>query len=326
MTRAAEARDQSNPAKRVNIKFADQLKQTREDLARFSKLHPDFLKQCFAAIDDGEPAMSRPSVGESFAHLVAKGLTLDDEDRRVLAAAGLAMFGYTVLVDHEIDKNGYLDGRASIAASALLSWGIATGGRYAAGTPYADVFLHNVSRAFAGQYEDISFRSNPETDRHGSDVDKNRAVVALIAAFTAAARDSNNRLIRSVEALLESFQILDDLADIEEDLGQNNLTGFVRMFKERAGATVPTTRAEIYRTIMNDPRAQTTLERTKDGIEKALLLLNPGDDQAMIAYLGELHDGTIVLIEALDDYRRNPSPIKEPEIMRRIEQVATGSS
>jgi hypothetical protein len=169
--------DQSNPALRLAREFAGELSQTRDDLLHFSNLHPDFVKACFEAIDTSKARLQRPTVGEIFQHLVAKGLTLNDRDRRVVATAWLAMFGYILLVDHELDQKGYLDGKASIAASALLGWGIATGARYVAGTPYADVYLDNVNRAFAGQYEDIRVRSNADADRRRSDEDKNRAFV-----------------------------------------------------------------------------------------------------------------------------------------------------
>ncbi len=318
-----EALDQSNPALRLTTELAGELAQTRDDLVRFSKLHPDFVKDCFAAIDASKARLRRLTVGEIFPHLVAKGLTLDDGDRRTLAAAWLAMFGYILLVDHELDQKGYLDGRASIAASALLSWGIATGGRYVAGTPYADVFMDNVNRAFAGQYEDIRVRGQLNADRRQSDADKNRAFVAAIAAFCAAARESDDRLIRCAEAMLGPFQVLDDLEDLEEDFGENNITAFVRIVKEAVSATAPT-RTDMYRAIMNDPRTVTTLRRAGDGAEKAILFLDPLRDQALIANLCELRECNAALISALEDYQRNPSPVTEPEVMRRIEQVAVG--
>jgi hypothetical protein len=316
--------DQSNPAIRLARDFAGELSQARDDLLRLSNLHPDFVKQCFAAIDASKGRLQRPTLGEVFPHLVAKGLTLNDSDRRMLAAAWLAMFGYILLVDHELDQKGYLDGRASIAASALLGWGIVTGGRYVAGTPYADVFLDNVNRAFAGQYEDINVRGDANADRRRSDLDKNRAFVAAIAGFCAAARESDDRLIRCAEAMLGSFQIMDDLEDIEEDFRENNITVFVRIVKERISAATPVSRTEMYRAIMTDPRMTSTLQRAQEGLEKALLILDTNRDQLLIGYILEAREGTGALISALSDYQRDPSSIGEPELMRRIEQVATG--
>jgi hypothetical protein len=314
-------RDRGNLFHRLTIEFASELSQTRSDFVRFSNLHPDFVKQCFAAIDaDKSP---QPNVGEVFPHIFLNCLTLDDRDRRNLAAAWFAMFGYTLLVDHELDKKGYLDGPASIAASALLSWGITTAGRYVADTPYADAFLDNVNRAFAGQYEDIRMRGKANADRRGSDVEKNRAFVATMAAFCAAAREPDDRLVRFVECMLAPLQILDDLEDIDEDFREDNITELVRIVRESVSATTAADRIELYRALMKDPRAQTILQRAPDGIEKAILLLDPHRDQALIAIFAELHQCNGALIAALDDYQRDPSPIKEPEVLRRIEQVAS---
>jgi hypothetical protein len=76
--------------------------------------------------------------------------------------------------------------------------------------------------------------------------------------------------------------------------------------------------------IIADPRTKTTLQRAGDGAEKAILLLDPHRDQASIANLCELHDRNAALIRALDEYRRNPLPTTEPEVMQRIEQIAVG--
>ena|GEM_PF-5395064 len=223
-----------------------------------------------------------------------------------------------------MDRKGYLDGHASIAGSALLSWGIATGARYVAGTPYADVFLDNVNRAFAGQYEDIRIRGRADADRRRSDADKNRAFVAAIAGFCAAAHEPDDRLIRCAEAMLAPFQVLDDLEDLEEDFKENNITDFVRIVRECVSAATPPNRTEMYRAIMKDPRMTSTLFRAQDGAEKALLILNPDRDRELIGYICDFRERNAVLIRVLNDYQRDPSPIMEPEVMRRIEQVATG--
>ena len=319
------APDQANPVLRLTNEFAGQMAQSRKDLLRFSKSASRFRAGRLRGDRCKQSATeSRPTLGEVFPHLVAKGLTFNDHDRRVVAAAWLAMFGYIILVDHELDQKGYLDGRTSIAASALLSWGIATGTRYVAGTRYADAYLDNVNRAFVAQYDDIRIRSDADSDRAQSDADKNRAFVAAIAAICAAAGESDDRLIGCAEAMLAPFQVLDDLEDVEEDLRENNATAFVRIVRERMVAATALTRTEIYRAIISDPRTLTTLQRASDGAEKAILLLNPLRDQALIDVLSDLRERNGELIRAVMGYQRDPSPIKEPELMRQIEQIATG--
>lgn len=212
------ASNRANPVYALAAEFAEPLRQSRDDLLQFSQLHPDFVRECLAAIDAKKARMHGPVTGELFPHLLAQGLKLDDKDRRVLAAAWLALYGYICIVDYELDQKGHLGGRLSIAASALLGWGVTTLGRYTAGTPYANVFSDNVNKAFAGQYEDIRLRGSAEADREQSDIDKNRAFVAAIAGYCAAAGEWDDRLIRSAELLIRPFQILDDLQDLQENL------------------------------------------------------------------------------------------------------------
>jgi len=165
-------------------------------------------------------------LGELFPHMLAQSLRLEDGDRRKLAAAWLALYGYIRLVDDSLDKYGHLDGRVSMVASALLGWGLATVSSYTVGTKYEAMFLDNVNRSFYGQYEDVSNKSKIDASRAQSDVDKNRVFVAVAIGFCAAADQSDDRLnqaladdrlVRSLESSVGAWQILDDLEDVKED-------------------------------------------------------------------------------------------------------------
>jgi hypothetical protein len=318
--------DQAAISRRVAAKYVAHVNQSRDDLLHLSNLHRDFVDLGLASIDASKAKLKRPPSGEIFPHLVAQSLSLDDFDRRMLMAAWLALFGYICIVDHEFDQNGHLNGQSSIAASALLGWGVATIGRYTAGTPYADVFLSNVNRAFAGQYEDIRTRGDAGADRTFSDIDKNRAMIALVAGLCAAACETDQRVIQAGEALLGPFQILDDLEDLQEDDGEDNITMFVRILRERISATIRPSRDAMYGVIIKDARAKDAMVRAAEGLEKALLLLDPNRDQALVDYLAGWRDGTVDLVRLLDSYQQEPSPVKEPEIMRQIEKVANASS
>lgn len=305
--------------------FAGPLLQSRRDLLDLSNLHPDFLKACSAFINTTSPQRKGPSSGEIFSHLVMKGLELPDNDRRMLAAAWLALHMYMSVVDHELDQKGYLDGPSLIAASALMGWGVATLSRYTAGTPFASVFTDNINKAFAGQYDDMRIRSDKNADRRSSDSDKNRALIAAVAGFSAAAGISDDRLIRSAEALLGTFQILDDLQDLQEDCGEDNITVFVRIARECASAAAPLTRSQMYSAIIRDPRTKEALQKAAEGIEKALLMLDGDRDRVLVEFLIKLRVRNTALVQALADYQRDPSVIKEPEVLSQIKEMFMSS-
>ena len=317
------ASNRANPVYALAAEFAEPLRQSRDDLLQFSQLHPDFVRECLAAIDAKKARMHGPVTGELFPHLLAQGLKLDDKDRRVLAAAWLALYGYICIVDYELDQKGHLGGRLSIAASALLGWGVTTLGRYTAGTPYANVFSDNVNKAFAGQYEDIRLRGSAEADREQSDIDKNRAFVAAIAGYCAAAGEWDDRLIRSAELLIRPFQILDDLQDLQEDYHENNLTPFVRIIRNYVAAVEPLSTSAMHRALIKDPRTISLVIRARDGVDSALLLLDANRDKSLIAYIAELRDRANMLVRALEDYQSTPALITEPEVMQQIAQIAT---
>lgn len=276
--------DQSTSSSRLAARFAVQISQTRDDLLHLSNLHQDFVKDCLAAVS------ARHKGGEVLPHLVAQSLRLDDKDRRMLAAATLALAGYACLVDFELDRTGYLNGRVATAASALLAWGIATIGGYTAGTKYADVFMDNVNQAMAGQYADLRDRSATNTERECSNIDKNRPTLAVIAGFCAAAREQDDRLICSAEAILGTIQLFDDLHDVKEDYDENNNTVFVRIVRECLPSAAPLTASDMYRVIISDPRTKTLLAGAAEALDRALLILDARRDAVMIDYFSDVRN------------------------------------
>jgi hypothetical protein len=320
--------DQPDTYTRLANEVAGLVGQSRQDLRELSNLHPDFIEVCFAALDAKKKPLPAAVVGwEIFPHLVARSLDLDDQKRRTLAAACVALSGYSHILDDELDQKGYLDGRVSIAASALLGWAIATLGRYTAGTPFADVFVDSVNRAFAGQYDDMRIRSATQSDRTRSDIEKNRGLVATMAGFCGAGGESNDRLVRMIETLIGPMQMWDDFQDIEEDYREGNLTGFVRILSDCATAVQPLIDSDaMYGALIHDPRTTALMKRIQVGLADALLLLDANRDQSLIAYLGELRDRIADLTSALDDFQRDPPLVAEGFVVRRVRRILDISS
>jgi hypothetical protein len=306
-------------------RFSYVLSQARSDLYENSKLHADFVGRCIEVLEAKTERLQGPLLGEVFPHLVAEGLQLPDLDRRTLAAAWLAIYGYISLVDYELDQKGHLNARESIAASALLGWGIATLARYTAGTRFQETFIENINRAFSGQYEDLRSREINDADRQNSDVEKNRASVMVAAAYCAAAGETDDRLVLATESLLSAFQILDDLEDVQEDNNEHNITAFVRIVRQCASTARALQRTDVYRAVIADPSTQRLLERAVNAFEQSLLLLKIEKDQSLIAFICEMKARTIDLISVLDDYQINPSPVKEPEVLKKIDLIIASS-
>jgi len=324
MTMKAEQSNETdlfNPAHRLAREFAGELGQTRDNLLHLSNLHHDFVKECLAAIDAKKARAGAPLAGEYFSHIVARSLQLEDSDRRMLAAATLAMYGYIYMVDYELDQKGHLDARLSMAASALLAWSIATIGRYTAGTPYADVFLENVNAAMAGQYEDIQQRGLSRADRRRSDVDKNRPALAMLAGFCAAAREADDRLLRAAEQILGPVQILDDFSDVKEDYDENNLTDVVKIVRECIAAAGPLSKRDMQLVLIRDPRTNALLAGAVHGFERALLLLDPRRDGTIIEFLSDTRNRCAALLHALKLFQGDPLPELEAEVFYRIGEL-----
>jgi hypothetical protein len=307
-------------------RYQQSVEQSYCDLLEFSGLHLDFISDGLRAIEAKKHRSASPLLGELFPHLVAEGLRLGDGERRRLAAAWLALYGYISLIDFQLDHSGSLDARTAMSASALLGWGMATISGITSATPFADVFFENVRQAFAGQYADVRNRSDEYFDRRDSDIDKNRAIVAVIAAYCAANNEPNERLIRATELLLGPFQILDDLRDVREDLQENNITVFAKIVKDIVlGHTQHLTDREIYGALFSDSRTVDALLATELNLDRALLLLDERCDTPLITFLVQLRTQLQALTSTIREYQTNPTAIREENLVIRVSKIICAS-
>jgi hypothetical protein len=314
-----------NPVAALSERYQSVIHQSHRDLQDFSGLHPDFIADCVGAIAAKKVRLSAPLLGELFPYLAAEGLRLPDHSRRRLAAAWLAMYGYSCLADYEMDKKGFLDARTSTSATALLFWSAAEIGKYTVATRYADTFVENMCAAFAGQYEDILNRQDEHGDRSRTNVDKNRGMVAVLAGFSAAANEADDRILRATECVLAPFQILDDLHDLEEDLKENNITAFVAIAKCALRGSACDDERVLYSYLISDPRVPSLIENAVRKIDEAILLLNASRDHALISYLSLLRRQISSLTDMLRDFQSGCNNISEPDIYGAIREIHCNS-
>lgn len=292
------------------------------DLTVLSGLRQDFVGDCLRAVAAKKSRLAGPLLGELFPHLVAEGLHVLDKDRRRLAAAWLALYGYICLVDFQLDRRGHLDARSVLASSALLGWGVATMAEFTSGTPYHGIFIANISAAFSGQYEDMQLRANCGANRQNSDTDKNRPIVAAVIAYCAASHGSSDYLIRASEILLHPLQVLDDFQDLEEDLSEGNMTVFANIVRAGfGGAAGGALFCDPYTVLLRDHKTLLQFEEAREAIGKAMMLLSHDTDRPLFSFLTYLYKELIAITSMLGEYQAEPNNVTEPEILGRIRGI-----
>jgi hypothetical protein len=310
----------------LSSRYRISVEQSYRDITELSGLHPDFISDGLRMIEAKRHRSISPLLGELFPHLVAEGLRLSDGDRRRLAAAWLALYSYISLIDFQLDRNGTLDARTAMSASALLGWGMATIGGVTSATPFAEVFFANIRQAFSGQYIDVQNRSDENFDRGKSDIDKNRAIVAVIAAYCAATNEPNDRLIRATELLLGPFQILDDLRDVREDLQENNITAFAKIVRTVIDVHAQhLTDLEIYGALFADSNTLEILLVSELEMNRALLFLDERRDVPLITFLVQLKTQLRTLISAVREFQINPAAVREEDLVIRVSEIICAS-
>src|SRR6185312_1060499 len=141
--------------------------------------------------------------------------------------------------------------------------------------------------------------------------------VAIVAAYCAAAGDTSDSLIRATERILTTFQILDDLQDVEEDLKENNLTVFAKIVKDSVKSFQQVTGQEAYPIIMRDPKVRAEIARACVAVGETLLFLDHARDAVLISYLSHLARQLSELQLAIEGYQSNPT-IQDPLLLGRI--------
>jgi enamine deaminase RidA (YjgF/YER057c/UK114 family) len=298
---------------------------SRAHLSRSSGLHPDFVTSCLSAIDKKKSGLQTPLLGELFPQLVTEGLGIRYESRVELGAAWTALYGFIELADKSIDERGHLDGKTAMQASALLGWGIATVGKFTVGTRYADIFVNNVTQAFAGQYDDVLHRADPGFDRSRSATDKNRAVVAMVAGYCAAAGLESDCLIQATEHMLGALQTLDDMRDVRQDHSENNLTAFVRMLVATASAPIEQlSDRQLYTLLAGNQQFVDELRGVVATIEKIITLLDPAVGSGPISYLVHLRGQVQAVVTAIGEWQKSPT-VEDPDFYGRIREISASS-
>jgi hypothetical protein len=272
----------------------------RLDFEQLPDLHPVFKSIALSALQRKSERAEAPLLGELFPHLVGASFTLPDAERRRLAVAWLALYSYISLVDYDLDKTGRLGPRDALASSALLGWGLTVLAQVTADTALAAPFFKNVQLAFAAQYDDLQRRADFSYDREGTDVDKNRAIVAAVCAYCAAG-NGDARLVSAVEHLLGAFQFLDDLLDLEEDYLEDNNTFLLRMASPSVEKT--SSSDELYAAVFSHPSFTPKLDSVAHAIEQSMMMLKPSVDTGLMAFTRTLHSQVSSLKDHVMEYQ-----------------------
>ena len=295
------------------------------DLPFLSGLHPDFIEDALTAYRTKHADPNAPSLGRVLPFLIAEGLDLDSSSRHRLAAAWLAVYAYILIADAGLDSGKGLSGRNILSASALLGWGLSTVAQITANTPFSDTYLNNISAAFNGQYYDVRSRDG-SVSRARSDIDKNRAIVAMTAGYAAAAGEENHGLLLAIENLLGPLQMLDDLLDLEEDLAEGNITSFVcivRSFTSNSWLDI-STRKDIYGSLFASREFTDIVGRSLSPLEEAMEVLPSEGHEPLRQYLRYLHTEIGQLVTLLRK-RQAGAPVGDPELYERVHYIICGT-
>ncbi|MBV9990056.1 MAG: hypothetical protein JOZ72_02080 [Alphaproteobacteria bacterium] len=305
--------------------FAPLIAQSYADLQSLSGLDSFFVEAGLDAIRIKKTRHGGLLFGEVFPHLATAGLSLSDHDRRRLAAAWIALYSYVCIVDAELDVAHHLGVKASLASSNLLAWGVSTLTRYTVGTPFESVMQDNINRAFLGQYRDLLLRPIANADRSESDIDKNRAIVATVAAYCAASGHNDLQLVAATEQLLGPFQALDDLQDVWQDYLEGNITRFVQIAKaELRHNELDSASKGYYRAIFRSPHFLVILHDMDRAISNAIGCLDPARDSALLRYFGFMSKGVAEVREASSRLHAGEA-ISEPDLELLVAKIANAS-
>jgi len=148
----------------------------------------------------------------------------------------LAVYLYVTFLDDHLDSKTNIKAEEFLGASILAQKGLLNLFKVVHGTKYESLFTNALLSSASSQLTDVLEQAEVKTEQFGkasSASGKNNILIACAGALAAACNTDSPFIIDFTKKLLLAVQLLDDLADFEEDFSRNNVTILLNDIYER---------------------------------------------------------------------------------------------
>jgi len=233
--------------------YADNVNSVRTELLKGVKSKsPDFhdgIVNILNRIANKGYGKSLPNLFEIFPWVLRDITDLDYHRTHEISVNWLALYLYVSLVDDYLDLKIEILPNELLGSSFLATDGLIKLFKIVNGTQYEKTFTDSLFSSARFQLSDVvnqSISYNDSFTKAESASGKNTILLACAGVVAASCKNNSQFVIELTEKLLLAIQLLDDLADFEEDLLRNNITIILNGLDDISVAqNEPITRYEI---------------------------------------------------------------------------------
>nr|WP_294948791.1 hypothetical protein [uncultured Mucilaginibacter sp.] len=251
---------------------------------------------------------SLPRMFELFPWILADLSGLNKKKCQNISISWLSIYLYIIFLDDHLDVKTDLKPEEFIGTSLLAQKGLLSLFKIVNGTKYEKVFNKSLMSSASGQLTDVLEKAvicNNEIDKVHSASGKNSILIACAGAIAASGSKKSDFIIALTQKLLLSIQLLDDLADFEQDFKQGNITILLNETAKKLGVTqVPIERKTLLEEIVLSNALLNVLKVVEQSLKAAMILISKnspakkGKNPSRV-FFQELQSETSIFIEFL---------------------------
>lgn len=253
-----------------------------------------------------------PHLFELFPWLLKDLTGLDHEKTYEIAINWLSLYLYISLMDDYLDFEMEIKADEFIGSSFLAHNGLINLFKIVNETRYEKIFSDSLFSSAKYQLNDVLVKPisyGESFEKAESASGKNSVLVACAGAVAASCENNSEFVIDLTQELLLSIQLLDDLADFEEDLINNNITILLNgIFTHNRMELKNITRSEIIHQLIISKSLLNVITRIESSLSTSIsLILSRAQSQinstSTFIYITSLFDEVFMLRTFLEVYQ-----------------------
>jgi hypothetical protein len=218
-----------------------------------------------------------PSLFEIFPWILRDITDLEHQKIHDISVDWVALYSYISLLDDYLDLNTEIQPNEILGASFLAHHSLINLFKIVNGTKYEKVFTDSLFSSAKYQLNDVVDQAKSYNYSFGkaeSASGKNAILLACAGTVAASCQRNSEFIIEITQNLMLAVQLLDDLADFEEDYLRNNITIILNNLPNiLASQNKPATRENILHQMICNNSLCTVISIIESSLTESLLVI-----------------------------------------------------
>jgi hypothetical protein len=292
----------SNPSLELYQTHKEDINLSRRLLfSRLHKINPKIKDQIEQLYNNRKANYQLPYLGELYPWVIADLFGFEDNDKiQEVSQDWLALYYYTIFTDEVIDSNEKsFIGNEMISLTALMKEGLFKLYKAVINTPYEEEFEVAIDSVLNSGKKEESLKGKIGKNKDKVNYSEKKNDLIKLCAYALISKcvndtDKKDKILKFTSKLQLSFQYLDDIADLKEDLKDHN-----------------------YTVILNDLLKKVSIDDVKEGNLISLLI----EKGVLLSFVSNIVDLFIDINYLIDSQIENSSVDYFDEISKNLSSL-----